>query len=97
MDTDFKKSLCFRPTRKVLDSSMYNIGYMASRHLILDFYVIQWNNHNRSRDPSSTLKAKIELLRYVLSVVAKFEGVLVNHWKIMAVFRFYANLAVSHA
>ena len=40
----------------------------------------------------SMLKAKSEsdIVRYVY-IVTKFEGVLVNHWKVMAVFRFHAK------
>ena len=43
----------------------------------------------------STLKAKSDALMFY--TVAKFEGVLVKHWKVMAVFRLYGNYAANHA
>ena len=52
---------------------------MASNHPILKFYSIQCNIDYRSRD----LQTCVNVI-----IVIKFEGVLVNHWKVMAVLNF---------
>ena len=46
----FRPEPCKGQQDNCLSITIY-IGYMASRHPLLNFYLIQWNIHNRSRDP----------------------------------------------
>ena len=51
------------------------IGYMASRHPILNFFLIQCNIHNRSRDPCHQHWKPIVMFFFIYIFVAKFEVV----------------------
>ena len=46
----FRPEPCKGQQDNCLSITIY-IGYMASRHPLLNFCLIQWNIHNRSRDP----------------------------------------------